>query len=115
MSLGFSYQSLYAEGSVAAGPDKVAIDASVGLPQLAFGLGVLGGKGFVMGIDLALGVPLGGVEVTFDSQMPSASANPELARAYDQQKKDIQNLAEDVLEFLPMTFQLNLFRIGYIF
>jgi hypothetical protein len=116
LTLGFSYQSFYAEGEVSdQNGDMVGIDASVGLPQLAFGLGVLGGKGFVIGIDLAFGVPLGGVDVTFDSQMPNASRNPDLAAAYEEQRKDIESVVEDTLELLPMTFQLNLLRIGYLF
>jgi len=115
LSLGFSYQSLYAEGTVSDGlGGEVPIDASVGLPQFAFGLGVLGGSGFVLGIDLALGIPLGGVDVTFDSKMPSAS-DPELAAAYERRRGDIESFAEDALELLPMTFQINLLRIGYIF
>lgn len=117
LSLGFSLQSFYAEGEVSADTsgDTIGIDASVSLPQLAFGLGVLGGKGLVIGIDLAFGVPLGGVDVTFDSRMPSASENPELAEAYERKQRDIETFVEDTLELLPMTFQLNLLRLGYIF
>jgi hypothetical protein len=115
LGLGFSYQSFYAEGTLAdpITGERAKIEASAGLPQLMFGLGVLGGSGFVMGIDLALGVPLGGVDVSFDSEMPDG--NPELEAMYDDQKKQIEDISEVLLEILPVTFQLNLLRIGYIF
>jgi len=116
LSLGFSLQSFYAEGEVSdPSGASVGIDASVSVPQLAFGFGLLGGKGLVLGIDLAFGVPLGGVDVSFDSRMPNANSNPELADAYDRQQRDIETFVEDTLELLPMTFQLNLFRVGYLF
>ena len=117
LGLGFAYQSFYAEGSVAdpSGGAGVNIDASVGIPQLMLGLGVLGGEGFVMGIDLAFGIPLGSADVTFDSRMPDANDDPALAAAYAQQKEDIEDFAETMLELLPATFQLNLIRIGYLF
>jgi hypothetical protein len=118
LGAGFSYQSLYAEGVVAdpsGGGNEIPFDASVGVPQFMLGLGVLGGEGFVVGIDLALGIPLGSVDVEFDSAMPDRSDNPALADAYAQQQRDIQDFAEVVLEFLPATVQLNLIRIGYIF
>jgi hypothetical protein len=93
----------------------IPIDASVGIPQFMLGLGVLGGEGFVMGIDLALGIPLGSAAVEFDSEMPDASDNPLAAEAYADQQRDIEDFAEVVLEILPATVQLNLIRIGYIF
>ena len=115
LALGFSYQSFFAEGTSSTPTGDAKIEASVGIPQLAFGLGVMGGEGFVMGIDLALGIPLGSADVEFDSQMPDADENPELAEMYEQQRKDIEKIAETFLEILPATFQLNLIRIGYMF
>jgi hypothetical protein len=118
LGAGFSYQSLYAEGVVgdpSGMGNDIPIDASVGIPQLMLGLGVLGGEGFVMGIDLALGIPLGSADVEFDSEMPDENDNPLAAEAYADQKRDIEDFAEVVLEILPATFQLNLIRIGYIF
>lgn len=114
LSLGFSYQSLYSEGTLSMGGDDVKMDATVSIPQIAFGFGVLGGSGFVMGIDLSLGIPLGG-GLEFNSTPPDASANPELARLYADRQEELRDFVESSIELLPMTFQLNLLRIGYIF
>lgn len=115
LAAGFSYQSFWAEGTFEdpLTGDTAKLDATVELPQFMFGLGVLGGDGFVMGIDLALGVPLGDKQVQFAGEAPSS--NGRLETMYNDGKDSIEAIAETFLELLPMTFQLNLFRIGYIF
>jgi hypothetical protein len=117
LGAGFSYQSLWAEGTFQdpdpGSSESAKLEASVEIPQLMFGLGVLGGDGFVMGIDLALGVPLGDTDVVFAGERPSG--NEPLEVMYDNSRDTIESVAETFLELLPMTFQLNLFRIGYIF
>jgi len=115
LGAGFSYQALWAEGTFqeVLGDETAKLEASVDIPQFMFGLGVLGGDGFVMGIDLALGVPLGDTDVVFAGERPSG--NQQLEAMYDSSKDTIESVAETLLELLPMTFQLNLFRIGYIF
>lgn len=115
LGAGFSYQALWAEGTFqeVLGDETAKLEASVEIPQFMFGLGVLGGEGFVMGIDLALGVPLGDTDVVFAGERPTG--NEELEAMYDNSRDTIESVAETLLELLPMTFQLNLFRIGYIF
>ena len=34
------------------------VSGDIGIPQIKFGLGLMGHDGFVMGIDLAFGIPL---------------------------------------------------------
>jgi hypothetical protein len=115
LGAGFSYQALWAEGTFqeVLGDETAKLEASVDIPQFMFGLGVLGGDGFVMGIDLALGVPLGATDVVFTGERPSG--NESLEVMYDNSRDTIESVAETLLELLPMTFQVNLFRIGYIF
>ena len=115
LAAGFSYQSFWAEGTFEEplSGESAKLDASVDLPQFMFGLGVLGSDGFVMGIDLAFGLPLGSRQVKFAGEPPSSSGP--LATMYNDGKDSIEKVAETFLELLPTTFQLNLFRIGYIF
>lgn len=115
LAVGFSYQSFWAEGTFQSplSRDSAKLDASLELPQLMFGLGVLGSDGFVLGIDLALGVPLGDRQVEFAGEPPSGDG--QLETMYNNGKESIETIAETFVGLLPMTFQLNLLRIGYIF
>jgi hypothetical protein len=128
LSTGFAYQSFWAEGTAAVmGIDgmgnmtsiPVKAAAEAGIPAWSFGLGVMGGSGFVMGIDLALEIPLGG-DIEATSSMPSNnSGNPELDEMVDNKyqmlRTDAVDAGEGVLEAIPVMFQLNLIRIGYLF
>jgi hypothetical protein len=98
-SLGFSYQG--------ASFDATTTSATIGIPQIKIGLGFMGRDGFVMGIDLALGIPLGSSDVDF--------SGPALTAEQVAQQQDIEDAADIFVNALPMTFQLNLIRIGYLF
>jgi hypothetical protein len=112
LSLGFAYQKLSAETSVTFEGVNVAANGDAGVPLLKVGMGFLGHDGFVMGIDLALEIPLSGIHTTLDSTKPT---DPAALAQYNMLKKDIEDAADDVLNILPFLLQLNLIRIGYMF
>jgi hypothetical protein len=101
-SLGFSYQ--------AASLDTPVIDGDIGVPQIKFGLGLMGHDGFVMGIDLAFGIPLGDSDADIGAAAPGADPMEVMT-----QTKNINDAADIMVNALPLTFQLNLIRIGYLF
>lgn len=122
LSLGFAYQSFYADASTsvmtAAGPVPMTVEGSVGVPAIKFGLGVMGGDGFVMGIDLALEVPLGSasVDITSDVQGPAGSEDvAEVQAELNSLETDIEDAGDTLVNMLPVLFQVNLIRIGYMF
>jgi hypothetical protein len=118
LTLGLAFQSVYGEaaGAVmnASGEEeRIAVEASATLPGLMFGLGVMGGEGFVMGIDLALAVPFGG-EMEVDTKLGSG-ASSEAVEEYARLSNDVVDGGNDVIDIIPLLFQLNLIRIGYMF
>jgi hypothetical protein len=106
--LAFQSASFTAKASTSAG--KEDIDGTISIPAFKLGLGFMGHDGFVMGIDLAFGIPLGSSDVEFDTH-GLAKTDPEIAKAM----KDIEDGADVVVKALPVLFQLNLLRIGYLF
>mgnify|MGYP003546812678 CR=1 FL=1 len=80
----------------------------INVPVLKLGLGVMGRSGFVLGIDLAFGIQLGGNTVEFSTTLPRV-AEVEAA------ENKIRNRADKFVRALPFLLQLNLFRIGYLF
>lgn len=119
LAAGFAYQMFDAEGTTssmdsAGNPTTVAVAGSVGIPTFLLGLGVMGGSGFVMGIDLALEIPLGSADVSFDTMAPDGSSDEE-EMAYASLEGDIKDAADTFVNLLPVLFQVNLIRIGYMF
>jgi hypothetical protein len=68
----------------------------------------MGRDGFVMGIDLALGLQLGRTKVAFSSDLPRV-----------QQVIDVENRIRDradtFVRGLPFLLQLNVLRFGFLF
>jgi hypothetical protein len=123
LSGGFALQGLNAEATAtAASFDQntfmptnatVSVEGSLTKPMLKLGLGLLGSDGFVMGIDLALGIPLGGTDVDFAISGSEQSA--EAMQQAAQLQSDVQEFADLAVELMPVLVQVNLLRIGYIF
>lgn len=117
LSGGFAYQVLTASAS-AAGTDPLgnaydmSVEGTVSLPMLKFGTGFFGHDGLVLGIDVALEIPLAGANVDFAT---NAALSAEDQRAVDNAEQDIEQVARDVLEMMPVLVQVNLLRLGYVF
>ncbi len=112
LSGGFAYQ--HAGFDATTGNQKVA--ASVGIPLFKLGLGFMGRSGFVMGIDLALELPLGSTHAKFSTPAPDpATAMQAEIDNYNKAHKNIADASDKGLRMLPFLFQLNLLRIGYLF
>lgn len=116
---GFAYQSVTAEGRRAAvSPDdgrEVILSGrgELGLPLLKLGVGWFGDRGAVLGIDLAIEIPLGTRELTIRTTGNDGS------EAFDDEvallREEIQDQADNVLDLIPLVIQLNFLRLGYIF
>ncbi|HEX2677745.1 MAG TPA: hypothetical protein VHM19_13930 [Polyangiales bacterium] len=110
LSAGFSLQTLSLEVSTTSTAGKTKITGDLSLPQIKLGLGWMGHDGFVMGIDLALGIPLGskGADIKISN---GATTDPMVAKKV----KDVNDASDAFVDLIPLTFQLNLLRIGYLF
>jgi hypothetical protein len=115
---GFAYQSVTAEGRrLVDHPDggqvTLAGEGELGLPLLKLGIGWLGYDGFVIGIDLAIEIPLGTrkLEITTTGSDGSEVFDEEVAAL----RRTVQDQADNVLDLLPVVIQLNFLRLGYMF
>jgi hypothetical protein len=112
LAAGFALQMFDAEASSDVMGQTLTVQGEASIPSFMLGLGVMGGSGFIMGIDLALEIPLGGgVSVA----RPPVTGD----MAIDDTNADLANTVGDagdtLVELLPVLFQLNLLRIGYMF
>ena len=113
ISGGFAYQMFEAEAEVTYASTTYSGVGTVDLPLLKLGIGFLGHDGLVLGIDLAIEIPLANADIAIDA---GQFANDPLAQpAYDAIKKELKDTADGVINLLPFVVQLNLIRIGYIF
>jgi hypothetical protein len=112
LSGGFAYQSVSFDATATDSTTNadIKVEGSIGVPMFKLGLGFMGHDGFVMGIDLALGIPLGGTDVDFETTAPGADLT-----AVADAKQSINDAADTAVSLLPVLFQLNLLRIGYLF
>jgi hypothetical protein len=115
LSLGFGYQSFASSMRMETPSGKVGLKGTIGMPALKFGLGVMGTDGLVLGIDLALYIPLGGTDVDFDKPTGVESLDDDTVAAIADMRKQIKDAADKVVKVIPVVPQLNLFRIGYLF
>lgn len=117
LGTGFAYQSAHMSAKINGGIPgaEMAVKGNLSMPAWKFGLGVMGHDGFVMGIDLALAVPLGGTNVNFQMPSSAAAADPTAAAMIADAHKKINDAANKGIKLLPFVPQLNLIRIGYLF
>jgi hypothetical protein len=112
---GFAYQEVHMAAKITTGlpGEAFTIKGNLSMPAFKFGLGLMGHDGFVMGIDLALEVPLGGTNVNF-TMPPEAAASPAAGMVADAHNK-INDAANKSVKMVPVVPQINLLRIGYLF
>ena len=86
---------------------RVAALGSVNIPTLKLGLGVMGRNGFVLGIDLGIGIRLKSVDPKLETNLPQI---PEVVEA----EGEFRRAAKAWIEWLPFTVQLNVLRLGFL-
>jgi hypothetical protein len=89
-------------------PIETDIAGSVNVPVFKLGAGFMGRSGFVMGIDLSLGLRLGGTRVSFSSDLPRIQ---EVTDVEDR----IRSRANTWIRGLPFLLQVNILRFGVLF
>ena len=118
LGLGFGYQSFVAERTESTEYGNVNVQGELGIPMLKLGIGFVGRSGFVMGIDLGLGFPLGGTDVDFDVTTDAGSEfqdEPQYQSTLADVRTSVNDAADAAVKLLPFIPQLNLIRIGYLF
>lgn len=118
LGLGFGYQSFSAARTESTEYGDVNVKGELGIPMLKLGIGFIGSSGFVMGIDLGLGFPLGGTNVDFQVKSDAASEfqdEPTYQNTLADVRRSVNDAADAAVKVLPFIPQLNLFRIGYLF
>jgi hypothetical protein len=113
---GFGYQTFSASvtaHSMSAG--DLGLKGTLGMPAIKLGLGLMGHDGFVMGIDLAANIPLGGSKVSFGNLTGPAASTPEGMMMSADLHDKIDKAAKKAVKLIPVIPQINLIRIGYLF
>lgn len=110
---GFGYQSL--RGALSNSDVTVAANAS--FPAAMASIGFMGKDGFVMGMDLGVMFPLGSrsVQIT-NMQVHRDFQGMTIPQSeVDEARGEVQSQLKKVVDAMPVFFQLNLLRIGYLF
>jgi hypothetical protein len=89
-------------------PIETDISGSVNVPVFKLGAGFMGRDGFVMGIDISLGLQLGRTRVSFSSELPRVQ------QVIDVENR-IRNRADTWIRGLPFLLQVNVLRFGFLF
>jgi hypothetical protein len=89
-------------------PIETDVSGHVSVPVFKLGVGFMGRDGFVMGIDIALGLQLGRTRVDFSSDLPR------IQQVIDIEDK-IRNRADTWVRGLPFLLQVNVLRFGFLF
>ena len=110
LSGGMGYQTL--KGQIKDG--DISVGARAGFPAAMASFGFMGRNGFVLGADLGLLFPIGGIHarISNDSSL-SQSAVPQ--SEIDAARVKVENRVNQVLEAVPLLVQVNLLRLGYLF
>jgi hypothetical protein len=110
---GFGYQSITGKLS----NSDVTVGANASFPSAMASIGFMGRDGFVMGMDLGLMLPLGGSTVSITNMQVHRDVNgmaiPQ--SEIDDARGEVEGELEKVVDAMPVFFQLNLLRIGYLF
>ena len=107
LSVGLGLQRLLARAERPA----AVVDAKVNIPVLALGLGYMGRSGWVAGIDLSLLVPLQPTRLRLLNQPKDQKE----AALYQRLTQEANDAVDSLQHLLPVMFQLNLLRVGYVF
>jgi hypothetical protein len=116
LSAGFAWQNVAAHTIVRVTVEGVDVDVDtkgkVNLPLFKLGFGVGGRDGFVFGIDLGIGIRLSDADVKLDTDLPpEIESIPQVIDAENQ----IRKAANQWVDWLPFTLQLNVLRLSYLF
>jgi hypothetical protein len=112
LSAGFGYQSFAATVREMTGEGLVSMSGSLGVPALKLGIGFVGKSGFVLGADVGFNVLLGDADVQFDEPTGPAAMYQTAAISLRAEINDIANQAMDEIPVIP---QINFIRMGYLF
>jgi hypothetical protein len=119
LSTGFAWQNVALEttitGTVEGVPVSVDARGSVNVPVFKIGLGVGGRDGFVFGADIGIGFRLAEADVTLETNVDEASLPEPIRVEYVKRKAQFRQAANEWVESLPFTVQLNILRLSYLF
>jgi hypothetical protein len=109
---GFGYQSFAATAEQRTQDGPVRLSGSLGMPALKLGFGVMGENGFVLGADIGFNILLGHSKVHFDRPTGPGATSQYGAIGLQAQ---IDDMAEQATDQIPIIPQVNLIRMGYLF
>jgi hypothetical protein len=110
---GFGYQSIHGQLS----NSDVTVGANASFPAAMASIGFMGRDGFVMGMDLGVMFPLGSshVQITNMEVHRDFQGQTIPQSEIDDARGEVQTQLKKVVDAMPVFFQLNLLRIGYLF
>jgi hypothetical protein len=119
LSTGFAWQNVALETTVSGTVEGVlvSVDArgSVNVPVFKIGLGVGGRDGFVFGLDLGIGFRLGSADVKLETNVDEDTLPEPIKSEFIKTKAQFRQAANEWVESLPFTVQLNILRLSYLF
>jgi hypothetical protein len=94
----------------------VTVAARASFPAMMASIGFMGREGFVMGMDLAVMIPLGSSKVEVgEMQLHYADGLPVPQSMIDDASEEVRSGLTKILNAMPLFAQVNLLRIGYLF
>jgi hypothetical protein len=111
VSAGIGYQSI--KGEVSEG--NISVSAESGFPAAMASIGVMGKSGFVLGADLGFLFPLSPMRIRVHENIGDLAQNGVPQADIDKARADAESSVNKVLKAVPVLFQLNLLRLGYMF
>jgi hypothetical protein len=109
---GFGYQNFAATARQMTPVGPVYLSGSLGMPAIKLGFGVMGENGFVLGADIGFNVLLGHEKVHFDTPSGPGAAYQYGALGL---QAEIDEMADNAMDTIPIIPQVNLIRMGYLF
>lgn len=109
---GFGYQRFAATARQMTPVGPVWLSGSLGMPALKLGFGVMGESGFVLGADIGFNILLGHSKVHFDTPTGPGAAYQYGAIGL---QAEIDDMADNAMDKIPIIPQVNLLRMGYLF
>jgi hypothetical protein len=109
---GFGYQHFSATARRMTSVGPVGLSGSLGMPAIKLGFGVMGESGFVLGADIGFNILLGHSKVHFD---PPTGPGATYQYGAIGLQAEIDSMADDAMDKIPIIPQVNLIRMGYLF
>lgn len=108
---GFGYQ-VY-RGQIREG--DISVSARTGFPAAMASIGFMGKSGFVLGMDLGLLFPLGSPRVRIHESTGNIARVGFTQTDIDEAREKAESEVNKLLKAMPLTVQVNLLRVGYMF